>query len=74
MDDRLWEERWRELERRFELPLRGLRELNEVRATLDRVERELVVVARRNHSSWEEIGGALGISQQAARARHRPFA
>ena len=73
MDDRCWHERVLELERRFELPLRGLRELNELRATLDRIERQLVILGRRNGSSWQEIGGALGISRQAARARHRPF-
>lgn len=73
MDDRSWEERRGDLGRRFELPLRGLTELNELRATLDRIEGELVLVARSNRSSWEEIGSALGISRQAARARHRPF-
>jgi len=71
MDPR-WEEFRLELGRRFELPLRGLRELNELRGTLDRVERELVLTARDNLSSWAEIGDALGISRQAARARHRP--
>ncbi len=72
MDPR-WEELRRELDRRFELPFRGLGELNELRATLDRVERELVLVARDNLSSRAEMGDALGISRQAARARHRPY-
>ena len=61
-----------ELGRRFDLPLQGLQQLNELRATLDRIERELVLTARDNLSSWAEIGDALGISRQAARARHRP--
>ena len=71
MDPQLEELRL-ELERRFELPCRGLRQLAGLRATLDRVERELVLLARDNQSSWAEIGDALGISRQAARARHRP--
>ena len=73
MDAESWRAYGLELERRLELPLRGLRELNELRASLDRVERELVALARTNRSSWEEIGSALGISRQAARSRHRPF-
>ena len=68
-----WEREWREIGRRIELPLQGLRELTELRRTLALVERELVAAARRNWSSWEEIGGALGISRQAAHARHGPF-
>ena len=47
--------------------------MTELRQTLERVEREFVAAARRNGSSWEEIGGALGISRQAAYARHGPF-
>ena len=62
-----------EIGRRIELPLQGLREVPELPRTLERVERELVAAARRNWSSWEEIGGALGISRQAAHARHAPF-
>jgi hypothetical protein len=79
MDDRLvsepdqWERAWHEIGRRIDLPLHGLREVTELRRTLDRVERELVAAARHNWSSWEEIGGALGISRQAAHARHGPF-
>jgi len=53
------------------LPLRGLEELAELRATLQRAERMLVRAARGNWSTWEEIGGALGISRQAAQRRHR---
>ena len=68
-----WEQEWHEIGRRIELPLQGLREITELRRTLDRVERELVAAARRNWSSWEEIGAALGISRQAAYARHGPF-
>ena len=73
MDAESWRAYGLELERRLELPLRGLRELNELRASLDRVERQLVLLARTNRSSWEEIGRSLGISRQAARSRHRPF-
>lgn len=73
MADRSWEDFAAVLKRRVELPLRGLRELDALRATLDRVERSLVIVASRNGSTWEEIGSALGISRQAARSRHRPF-
>jgi hypothetical protein len=68
-----WEREWNEIGRRIELPLQGLREVTELRRTLDHVERELVAAARRNWSSWEEIGGALGISRQAAHGRHGPF-
>jgi hypothetical protein len=32
-----------------------------------------VAFARGNWSTWEQIGGALGISRQAAHARHGPF-
>jgi hypothetical protein len=68
-----WERKWDEIGRRIELPLQGLREVTELRRTLGRVERELVAAARHNWSSWEEIGAALGISRQAAHARHGPF-
>jgi hypothetical protein len=68
-----WQRRWEEFERRIDLPLRGLRELAELRQILDRLERELVATARVNWSTWEEIGSALGISRQAAHARHGPF-
>ena len=68
-----WEREWQEIGRRIELPLQGLREVRELRRTLDCVERELVAAARRNWSSWEEIGSALAISRQAAHARHGHF-
>lgn len=73
MEGRTWEALALAFERRFAIPHRGLRELTELRATLDRIEGELVVVARRNQSSWQEIGSSLGISRQAARERHRHF-
>jgi hypothetical protein len=44
----LWAERWAEVERRIDLPLHGLRELTDLRAALDRLERELVASARGN--------------------------
>ncbi len=63
---------WAEFGRRLELPLQGLREVAELRKTLHRVERELVLAARQNQSSWAEIGDALEISRQSAYRRHRP--
>jgi hypothetical protein len=50
-----------------------LREVTELRQSLNRLELELVIAARRNRLTWAEIGDALGISRQAAYARHRPF-
>jgi hypothetical protein len=64
---------WEEIARSFDIPLRGVREVTELRQALHRLEREFVIAARRNHSTWAEIGDALGISRQAAYARHRPF-
>jgi DNA-directed RNA polymerase specialized sigma24 family protein len=64
---------WADFHRTIQVPLEGLRRLTELRQTLDRVERELVVSARRHSWSWQEIGDALGLSRQAAHARHRPF-
>jgi hypothetical protein len=61
---------WFELGRRIELPLHGLREVVALRETLERVERELVVAARANRSSWAEIGAALRVSRQSAYRRH----
>ena len=54
----------------LDLPLDGLRTVVETRATLDRLESLLVREARRSASSWAEIGAALGVSRQAAHARH----
>ena len=56
----------------LDLNVRGLRELTALRKTLERVERELVLGARRDRSTWAEIGDALEISRQSAYARHRP--
>ena len=72
-DAPLWGRSWDEIARSFDFPLRGLREVTEVRQSLNRLEREFVIAARRNRSTWAEIGEALGISRQAAYARHRPF-
>jgi len=53
--------------------LDALRTVVETRTTLARIESLLVEHARSNRSSWAEIGDALGVSRQAAYARHRPF-
>ena len=52
-------------------PLDGLRTIVETRATLDGIESLLVARARGSRVTWTEIGEALGISRQAAHARHR---
>ena len=54
-------------------PLHPLRTVVETRRTLDQLESLLVERARANGSSWTEIGDALGVSRQAAQARHRRF-
>ena len=54
----------------FDLPLDGLAVLADLRRTLDRVESLLVVAARRNESTWQEVGEALGVSRQTAHTRH----
>lgn len=51
--------------------LHGLSTLTDVRQSLVRVEALLVEHARRGGATWTEIGAALGVSRQAARARHR---
>jgi hypothetical protein len=51
---------------------RALRELVRVRAALVELEEALVAQARRELSTWEEIGGDLGVTRQTAYARHRP--
>ena len=66
-----YEELRRQFLRRMERPLDGLERLVELRLTLARVERRLVDEARRNCSTWDEIGRSLGISRQAAHSRHR---
>ena len=43
----------------------------EIRQTLDRVEGLLAAEARGGGATWAEIGAQLGISRQAAFARHR---
>jgi hypothetical protein len=53
------------------LALDSLRTIVELRQTLDRLERVLVGTARQHWVSWEAIGSSLGISRQAACARHR---
>jgi hypothetical protein len=51
-------------------PIVGLTGVAALRAEVERLERELVLAARRNFSSWSEIGAALGVSKQAAHRRH----
>jgi hypothetical protein len=72
-DTPLWGRSWEEIARSFDFPLRGLREVTELRQALNALERELMIAARRNRSTWAEIGDALGISRQAAYARYRPL-
>lgn len=54
----------------IERPLDALQDLTDLRAAFDRLERLLVAEARRGKWTWEEIGGALGVSRQAAHRRH----
>jgi hypothetical protein len=68
-----WEAFVAESRRRHELPLSALRTIAELRESLARIERRLVVEARRGGATWEEIGLSLGVSRQAAFARHRRF-
>jgi hypothetical protein len=54
----------------LDMPTDGLRTVVATRATLERIEELLVREARRSGCSWTEIGDALGVSRQAAHARH----
>ena len=49
---------------------RALRAVTELRRSLDALERRLVVEARHNQVTWQEIGADLGISKQTAHRRH----
>ncbi len=55
-------------------PERVLRDIVQLRASLDRIEALLVERARANGSSWAEIGGLLGVTRQSAHRRHRTAA
>ena len=46
-------------------PLAALRELAAGEAQLDRLRREHVAAARAGGASWGEVGGALGVSEDA---------
>jgi hypothetical protein len=61
---------WWSVETAPPAPERALRELVELRASLDRIEALLVARARANGASWAEIGGQLGITRQSAHRRH----
>lgn len=52
------------------LALETLEALGHVRRRCDRLERQLVIAARWNGSSWARIGQALGVTRQAAQQRH----
>ena len=52
-------------------PLGALTALSELRAALDRVERDQVALALDAGWSWGAIAGALGVSRQAAHKKHR---
>lgn len=61
---------FRTLADRREPILDGLTTVTGARTALERVESMLVDRARRRGCSWTEVGLALGISPEAARARH----
>ena len=50
-------------------PAVGLRAIRDARRQLDRVEYELVAVARGAMWSWRDVGDAMGISAAAAHKR-----
>lgn len=54
-----------------DIALRGLSLIVDIRETLERVEGCLAAEARDGGATWAEIGAELGISRQAAFARHR---
>jgi hypothetical protein len=71
VDDADWEALIGVSRPRREQSLDGLRLLVELRGAFERVERRFAVDAHRGGASWQQIGDALGISRQAAFARHR---
>jgi ATP-dependent Clp protease ATP-binding subunit ClpX len=46
--------------------LEDLREIRHVRQRLDRDEAEIVDLLRAKGYTWEQIGGALGVTRQSA--------
>ena len=55
----------------IELPLQGLRAINELRAELDELQQAHIAMAREKGASWAEIAEALGISRQALQQKMR---
>jgi hypothetical protein len=51
-------------------PLDRLRMSRQLRDRSGRLERELVVAARTNGATWQQIGDALGVPRQTAHRRH----
>ncbi|MYA18172.1 MAG: hypothetical protein F4Z28_16150 [Gammaproteobacteria bacterium] len=51
-------------------PLAALRELAAGEAQLDRLRREHVAAARAGGASWDEVGRALGVSEDAVLEYH----
>jgi hypothetical protein len=51
-------------------PAEGLRAVGALRRLAEQVEARHVELARERGWSWEQIGDALGVSRQAAHAKH----
>ena len=53
----------------LDLPLLALREIQEIREELDRLEIAHIESARAKGASWEDVAEALGITRQALQQR-----